>query len=340
MGGGSDVRAREPASAGAVGRRYRAGSMKALQVIAEDGPEAVVLADVAEPDAPLIIAVRAAGVSFPDLLMTRGEYQLRQELPFTLGWEAAGEVLRAPEGAPLRVGERVITMSFGAHAERVAAIGETTFAMPDGLSYEEGAALPLNYLTALAALDRRGGLQAGEAVLVHGAAGGVGTASVQVAKALGAEVTAAVSSAEKGEVARKAGADHVVVGEDFRSQLEAPVNLIVDPVGGNERFKESLRSLAPEGRVVVVGFTAGEIPEIKVNRLLLRNVDVRGCSFAAIAAEPGGAAAALERLGALVGEGAIRPLIGSLHPLADGVAALLELDERRATGKVLLTVGG
>ena len=136
-----------------------------------------------------------------------------------------------------------------------------TFPLPEQLSYEEGAALPLNYLTALAALDRRGRLRPGETVLVHGAAGGVGTATVQLAKALEASVVAAVSSDEKAEIARRAGADAVVIGEDFRAQLTAPVDLIVDPVGGQERFTESLRALAPEGRIVVVGFTAGEIPQ-------------------------------------------------------------------------------
>jgi NADPH2:quinone reductase len=312
--------------------------MRALRVTAEDGPDAVTVDDVPEPDGDLVVAVRAAGVSFPDLLMTRGEYQVRQPLPFTLGWEAAGDVIRAPDGGPFAVGDRVMTLNFGAHAEQMATAPEATFPLPDALSYEEGAALPLNYLTAIAALDRRGDLQAGEKVLVHGAAGGVGTASIQVAKALGAEVVAAVSTEAKAEIARRAGADQVVIGEDFRSQLADPVDLIVDPVGGTERFKESLRSLASEGRVIVVGFTSGEIPEIKVNRLLLRNVDVRGCSFGVLATDPAGIADTVARLTDLAGTGAIRPLIGSSYPLEQGREALRELDERRATGKVVLTV--
>jgi NADPH:quinone reductase len=312
--------------------------MRALRVTAEDGPDAVTVDDVPEPDGDLVVAVRAAGVSFPDLLMTRGEYQVRQPLPFTLGWEAAGDVIRAPDGGPFAVGDRVMTLNFGAHAEQMATAPEATFPLPDALSYEEGAALPLNYLTAIAALDRRGDLQAGEKVLVHGAAGGVGTASIQVAKALGAEVVAAVSTEAKAEIARRAGADQVVIGEDFRSQLADPVDLIIDPVGGTERFKESLRSLASEGRVIVVGFTSGEIPEIKVNRLLLRNVDVRGCSFGVLATDPAGIADTVARLTDLAGTGAIRPLIGSSYPLEQGQEALRELDERRATGKVVLTV--
>src|SRR3954449_5407725 len=123
--------------------------MRALRVTTEDGPDAVTVEDLPEPDGDLVVAVRAAGVSFPDLLMTRGEYQVRQPLPFTLGWEAAGEVVRAPAGSPFSRGDRVIPLTFGAHAEQVAAPPETTFPLPEGLSYEEGAALPLNYLTAM-----------------------------------------------------------------------------------------------------------------------------------------------------------------------------------------------
>lgn len=312
--------------------------MRALRVATEDGPEAVEVVDVPEPDAELVVGVRAAAVSFPDLLMTRGEYQVRQPLPFTLGWEAAGDVIRAPEGGPFAVGDRVTSLTFGAHAEQLAAAPDTTFPLPDGLSYQEGAALPLNYLTAVAALDRRGRLQADETVLVHGAAGGVGTATIQVAKAMQASVIAAVSTEAKAEIARAAGADEVVVGEDFRSQLSAPVEMVIDPVGGTERFKESLRSLAPEGRVVVVGFTTGEIPELKVNRLLLRNVDVIGCSFGVLASTPTGLAEAMARLAELVKTGAVRPLIGSTYPLEEGAAALKQIDERRATGKVVLTL--
>jgi NADPH2:quinone reductase len=312
--------------------------VRALRVVTEDGPDAVVVEELPEPEGELVVAVRAAGVSFPDLLMTRGEYQVRQPLPFTLGWEAAGDVVRAPEGSPFSPGDRVTTLTFGAHAEQVEALPETTFALPEALSYEEGAALPLNYLTAIAALERRGRLVAGETVLVHGAAGGVGTATIQVAKALGARVIASVSTDAKAAIASEAGADQVVVGEDFRSQLAEPVELIVDPVGGTERFKESLRALKAEGRLVVVGFTSGEIPEIRVNRLLLRNVDVCGCSFNVLATDGSGFGEPMARLSTLVESGALKPLVGSTHPLTEGPAALREIDERRATGKVVLTV--
>jgi NADPH2:quinone reductase len=312
--------------------------MRGLQVIAEEGPAAVQLTELPEPDGELVVSVRAAGVSFPDLLMTRGEYQVRQTLPFTLGMEAAGEVVRSPAGGPFRVGDRVATLSLGAHAELLAAAPETTFALPAQLNYEEGAALPLNYLTALAALQRRGGLQAGETVLVHGAAGGVGTATVQLAKALGAEVIAAVSTEQKADVARQAGADTVVIGEDFRAQLPNPVNLIVDPVGGQDRFTESLRALAPEGRIMVVGFTAGEIPHVKVNRLLLGNTDVRGCNFGVLAFDPEAIADAVTRLSDLIAVGGLRPVIGSIYPLEQAQLGLQELADRRATGKLVITL--
>lgn len=186
--------------------------MRAIQVIEECGPASVVLADVEEPDGDLVVQVRAAGVSFPDLLMTHGKYQVRQKLPFILGWEAAGDVIKAPPGGEFSVGDRVMTLTFGAHAERVAAVAETTFRLPDGLDYIRGAALPLNYLTALAAVQRRGALQPGETVLVHGAAGGVGSACIQIAKALGGRVIGCVSTDEKARVATTLGADTVLVG--------------------------------------------------------------------------------------------------------------------------------
>jgi NADPH2:quinone reductase len=313
--------------------------MRALRVVTEDGADAVELqVDLPEPDGGLVVAVRAAAVAFPDLLMTEGKYQIRQPLPFTLGWEAAGDVVSVPEGSAFAVGDRVMTMAFGAHAERLATFPEATFPLPEGFSYAEGAAFPLNYMTALAALERRGRLKAGERVLVHGAAGGVGTATIQVAKALGAEVVAAVSSDEKAEVARAAGADEVVVGDDFRGQLSAKVDVVVDSVGGTERAKDSLRSLHPEGRLVIVGFAGGEIPEIKVNRLLIGNVDVVGCSFNVLALGSGGLAEPMARLTDLAATGHLRPIIGQTYPLEQGAAALRDLADRRATGKVVLTV--
>lgn len=318
--------------------------MRALQITQTDGPDAVGLVDVPEPagaDA-LVVDVHAAGVGFADLLMARGEFQIRQEPPFILGWEAAGTVRRAPEGSPFAAGDAVVTLSLGAFAEQVAAVPEATFALPAGLTLEEGAAFPMNYLTALAALERRGRLRAGETVLVHGAGGGTGTAAVQVGKGLGARVIAAVSSDAKAQAAHEAGADEVVLtGEDWRAQVLAltggGVDVVFDPVGG-ERFHESLRCLASEGRIVVVGFAAGEIPQVAVNRLLLRNADVCGCTWSILTAAPGGLPAAAERLGAMVAAGVVRPQVGDRFGLEDGADALRAMAERRTVGKAVLQV--
>jgi NADPH:quinone reductase len=229
-----------------------------------------------------------------------------------------------------------MTLTFGAHAEQVAAVEETTFRLPHALDYRQGAALPLNYLTALAAVQRRGALQPGETVLVHGAAGGVGSACVQVAKALGGRVIGCVSTAEKADVATALGADAVVIGEKWRTQLEAPVQMIVDPVGGQKRFRDSLRSLVPEGRIVVVGFAAGEIPTVSVNWLLLRNVDVRGCAFGVLAIDAVERQTAVAHLDRLATSGAIKPLISVAYGLDDIRRALSDLAERRSIGKVIV----
>jgi NADPH2:quinone reductase len=317
--------------------------MRALQVPHTGGPDAVLPADVPPPgDDGLVVDVRAAGVGFADLLMSRGEFQIRQEPPFTLGWEAAGVVRRAPEGSRFAPGDAVVTLSLGAFAEQVAAVPEATFTLPPGLSFEEGAAFPMNYLTALAALERRGRLQPGETVLVHGAAGGTGSAAVQVGKGLGARVIAAVSTPEKAQSALAAGADEAVLTtEDWRPQVlelsGGGVDVIFDPVGG-DLFHESLRCLASEGRLVVVGFAARSIPQIAVNRLLLRDVDVCGCKWSILATAPGGLDAASARLGAMIDAGVVRPQVGARHALEDGADALRAMEARRTRGKAVLLV--
>jgi NADPH2:quinone reductase len=218
------------------------------------------------------------------------------------------------------------------------------FPLPDGVSFEVGAALPMNYLTVHFALTRRGRLERGEVVLVHGAAGGVGTAAIQLARAMDARVVAVVSSDEKAEVAREAGAHHVVKPDEFLARAKEltdgrGVDIVVDPVGG-DRFTDSLRSLAPEGRLLVVGFTAGQIPEVKVNRLLLNNISVVGVGWGAYwTPNPAYLQQQWEAITPLLEAGLLAPPIGARHPLDDVVAALTEIDERRALGKVTLTVG-
>jgi NADPH:quinone reductase len=320
--------------------------VRAAQVLKTGQPDGVQIGEVPEPDeqADLVIDVRAAGVGFPDVLMSRGEFQVRREPPFTLGWEASGVVSRAAAGSGFAVGDRVVSMAFGAYAERVEAQPALTFALPDELSFEEGAAYPLNYLTAYAGLVRRGRLQAGESVLVHGAGGGVGSAALQLAKALGASTYGVVSSEDKEQVARQAGADHVLRSDgSWRQELQEMtgdgVNVVFDPVGGR-RFLDSLRSLSQEGRLVIVGFADGEIPQIPANRLLLKNTDVCGCTWGLLAAEPRGVSDAGEELNRLAQLGSLRPIVGAVHPLDAVDNALALVRDRRSTGKTVLSIGG
>ena len=334
------------------GRRGRSPTyddrMRAAQVTSLDGPAAVEVVDVPAPTdaSKVVIEVAAAGVCFPDVLLTRGQYQITPELPFVPGSEVAGRVRSAPVGSGFAEGERVAAFPFlGGFAELVAADPAMVFPLPDSVTYEAGAALPMNYLTCHFALRERGGLRAGDDVLVHGAAGGIGTAAVQLAAAWGARVIAVVSSEDKADVARAAGAHDVVLAEGFRDAVadltsRRGVDIVVDPVGG-DRFTDSLRSLSPGGRLLVIGFTAGSIPEVKVNRLLLGNISVVGVGWGAWWSGRGGAGAGYLRrewdeLLPLLESGAIDPVIGEVRELDDVVAALTAVDERRATGKILL----
>jgi NADPH2:quinone reductase len=318
--------------------------MKAIQITSLDGPEAIELRDVPDPVAgpgQVLVRVRAAGVAFPEVLQSRGLYQMKPDLPFTPGAEIAGEVVTAPEGSDLRPGDRVAALCLlGGFAELAVAPATETFRLPDAVSYEQGASVIFNYGTAYFALVERGHLQPGESVLVHGAAGGIGTAAIQVAKAFGAgRVVAVTSTAEKGAVALEAGADEFVLADGFKDAVVAggKVDVVVDPVGG-DRFTDSLRTLKDDGRVLVIGFTAGEIPTVKVNRLLLTNVSVVGVGWGAyVLPRPGHIATEWAAMEPHLASGALSPVVGPTFPLADASQALLALDERRATGKVLLT---
>ena len=326
--------------------------MRAVQISDLSGPDAVGVVEVPEPTVhPLagtpgvVIDVAAAGVSFPDVLQTRGLYQLKPDTPFVPGAEVAGVVVSAPDGSGFSAGDRVMGFTaLGGMAERAVALDFLTFALPEELDFAQGAALPLNYHTAYFALKIRGRLREGETVLVHGAAGGVGTATLQVAKALGARTIAVVSSDDKQAVARAAGADEIVrSGEGWLDRVKevsgGGVDIVLDPVGG-DRFLDSLRSLREEGRLVVVGFTGGSIPEVRVNRLLLRNIDVVGAGWGAYAmgkpALIGEIGAAIEQM---VRDGYVVPIVGARYPLDRVADALRLIDERGATGKVVLDVG-
>jgi NADPH2:quinone reductase len=329
--------------------------MRAIQITDLSGPDTALReVDIAEPEpshmltpgSGVLVDVEVAGVSFPEVLQTRGEYQIKPPLPFVPGSEVAGIVRSAPDGAGLSAGDRVAAFPMlGGFAEVAVAPEFLTFPLPDELDFRQGAALILNYHTAWFSLVIRGRLKAGETVLVHGAAGGVGTASIQVAKGVGATAIAVVSTAEKERVARAAGADEVVRSDgEWRDEAKelsgGGVDLVLDPVGG-DRFTDSLRSLAEGGRLVVVGFTAGSIPEVKVNRLLLNNTEVIGAGWGAyVIAKPDTNRQIGAEIATLIDSGHVRPLVGAGFPLsAAGAAEALNLiDGRGATGKVVLDV--
>ena len=325
--------------------------MRAQQITELSGPaSALTLGDVPEPGAThpmtnaegVVVDVRAAGVSFPEVLQTRGEYQIKPPTPFVPGSEVAGVVRSAPEGAGVKAGDRVAAFCMlGGFAEVAVAPDYLTFALPDALDFAQGAGLILNYHTAYFSLVLRGRLEEGETVLVHGAAGGVGTASIQVAKGLGCRVLAVVSSDEKERVAREAGADEVLRSDgpwkdEAKEASGGGVDVVLDPVGG-DRFTDSLRSLGEGGRLVVVGFTGGSIPEVRVNRLLLNNTEVIGAGWGGyVLAKPEVNREIGAGVLALAEQGFVAPIVGARFPLERASEALQLIDERGALGKVVL----
>ena len=285
--------------------------MKALELAETTGPEGLALVDKPDPEPShfmspgegVVIDVKAAAVSFPDVLQTRGLYQFKPETPFVPGAEVAGVVAEASEGSSLSPGDRVAAMTMlGGMAEKVAAPAQMTYPLHEKLDFAEGAALILNYHTVLFCLKLRGRLKEGEQVLVHGAAGGVGTAALQVAKALGASrAIAVVSSDEKEEIARRAGADEVVRSDaEWKDQVKeisgGGVDVVLDPVGG-DRFTDSLRSLREDGRLIVVGLHGrldprgeGEPPAAQQHLRRRRRLGrVRDEQARAVRGDPGGA---------------------------------------------------
>ncbi|MDR7254224.1 NADPH2:quinone reductase [Nocardioides sp. BE266] len=326
--------------------------MRGLLLPSKDGPAAARLAEVPEPSEAhpwaegerLVVEVHAAAVSFPDLLQSRGLYQHGAEAPYVVGGEYAGVVLEAPSGSRFREGDRVAGLSvWGAMAERVVGIPRHTVRIPDSMDWAQGAAFYLNYVTAWFTLHRAG-FEDGESVLVHGAAGGVGTATLDLLAGRGKPVVAVVSSEQKAEVARACGADEVVLtSDDWLARTREVthgrgVSIVVDPVGGR-RFTDSLRALDVGGRLMVVGFADGEIPEVKVNRLLLRDLSVVGVALEPWQQRfPGFAEELTTELEAIAGR--VTPHIGHRLPFARAHEALEILDGREALGKVVVEMPG
>ena len=318
--------------------------MKAVRVTRTGGPRSLDVLEVAEPRPgpdEVLIEVAAAGVNFPDLLLSKDLYQVKPELPFTLGGEYAGIVREAPAGSGFAPGDRVAAFStVGGFAELAVAPVAQTLPMPDDVGFAAAACVPMNYLTMWFGLTTRGGLRAGETVLVHGAAGGIGTATIQLAGALGARTIAVVSTQEKAEFVRSVGADVVVLAEGFRNAVAelGGVDMVVDPVGG-DRFTDSLRCLNPLGRLLVLGFTAGDIPTVKVNRLLLGNIDVRGVGWGAFARDRDGfLRECWDAVVPLLADGRVDPPIAGVFPLDAAGDAVALLEERTVLGKAVIEV--
>jgi NADPH2:quinone reductase len=325
--------------------------MKALLCSSFGSLEALEVEDVPPPvpgPGQVAIDVRASALNFPDALMVQGRYQIRPALPFVPGLEAAGVVAAVGEGAAgLSVGDRVLAwLDHGGLAERCVAPVDHVVRLPEAMPFDAGAALPITYCTTIHALVERAGLRAGETLLVLGAAGGVGTAAIQIAKALGARVIAVASTPEKQALCRSLGADEVFGGapEELKARLGAltggqGVDVVYDPVGG-AWTEAAVRSLRWRGRLLVVGFAAGEIPKLPLNLVLLGERAVLGVFWGEAAKrDPARQRADVEQLLAWYAERRIDPVIGERVPLAQAAAAMARLAGRQAMGKIVVVQG-
>ena len=331
--------------------------MKALLSQAPGGPETLQLTEVDDPDAgpgQLVVRVKACAINYPDVLIIEDKYQFKPPRPFAPGGEIAGIVESVGEGvAAWSPGDRIIAMlGHGGLAEKVVVPAATAVPLPPNRGFEEGSALILTYATTIHALLDRGKLQAGETLLVLGAAGGVGLAAVELGKTYGARVVAAVSSDEKAEAARAAGADVTLVyprgpfdkegAKALAQQFKEAVgpngaDLVYDPVGG-DYTEAALRAIAWEGRLLVIGFPAG-IPRLPLNLTLLKSCDVRGVFWGAFAArDPQANAAHIRTLFRLWDEDRIAPRVSRTWPLAEGADAIAFMAGRHAVGKLVVTM--
>ena len=331
--------------------------MKALLSVEPGGPETLQLTEVPDPVAgpgELLIRVQACAINYPDVLIIEDKYQFKPSRPFAPGGEVSGVVEAVGDNVSgWQVGDRLIAYhGHGGLAEKVAVPAAHAFPLPDNHSFAEGSTLLITYATVIHALWDRGGLKAGETLLVLGAAGGIGLAAIELGKASGAQVIAAVSSEEKAEAARSAGADVAIIypqgpfdkdGQKALAQLfkeavgPAGADVVLDPVGG-DYAEPALRSIAWEGRYLVVGFPAG-IPRLPLNLTLLKSCDVRGVFWGAFAArDPKANAAHVAELFRLWDEGKIGPQVSETFPLARGGEAIAAMAARKVIGKLVVTL--
>ena len=322
--------------------------MRAVVVDKWQEPSELVVSDVREPDTPpgsVKIATRAAALNFYDLLIVRGKYQVKPPFPFVPGGEFAGEIVEVGEGVTgFAVGDRVLSANMlGGFAERAVVAEQVCVPMPEAMDFAEAAALPIVYCTSYAALVSRAALEPGETLLVHAAAGGVGLAAVQIGKALGARVIATAGGADKVAIALEHGAD---VGIDYRTEDFVEVveretegrgaDVIYDSVGG-ETFDRSLKCIAWNGRLLVIGFASGTIPTAKMNRVLLKNISLVGLHWSAYEErEPEQVRATYDGLFDLYARGRIRPVVSARYALEDLPSALEALASRRTHGKLVI----
>lgn len=295
----------------------------------------------------VLVRMRAASLNFPDVLMTRGAYQLKPDLPFVPGVEGAGEVVAVGDAVThVKPGDAVVAMNRqGALAEMMVAEASAVHALPAGLSWAEAAAYSVAGLTAYVALVHRGRVQAGEIVVVHGATGGTGIAAIQLAKHLGARVIATGRSLDKLALARQAGADDLlVIDERLRENLlgltaQRGADVVFDPIGGDV-FDASLRALAWEGRMLVIGFVSGRAAELRSNYVLIKGLSVIGVRAGEFARRnPTLGAQARQAVDELAAQGVLKPLVTASFPLRDGILALQRMAEGQTAGKVVVTMG-
>ena len=324
--------------------------MKAVLCKAFGPADTLVVEDVSSPEIKkneVLLDVHAAGINFPDTLIIEGKYQFKPPVPFSPRGEASGVISAVGENVShLNVGDRVMALTgWGSCAEQIAVPAYNILPMPDAMDFTTAAAFSMTYGTAMHALKQRGALQAGETLLVLGASGGVGLAAIEIGKAMGARVIAAASSAEKLEVARQAGADELInyQDEDVRERLKTltkgqGVDVIIDPVGG-DLFETVFRSIAWNGRMLVIGFASGTIPSLPANLPLLKGAAVIGVFWGAFAQrQPQDNVANFQQLFAWYAQGKLKPLVSQTFPLEETAAAINTLGARKAVGKLVIKV--